>query len=254
MCGNLEDAIPVEDKEAARQGFIELGQGRRTSATPRCGCASTPSTAPGSSTTSCRSSRRWGQARRDHDPQGRGALGHPLRRPAPGPARGAPRLTKPDPHPRAPRDGPGRQNVEAIAGAARACTAEPRPGGPGRLPRHEDHARRRRAPVLRRPRRPGRGPGPRLRPAGPLALHVGKMVDACRCTGSAPSTAPSATSPTRPAARRSSATPSSWAAPAPGRSRPSQIPSPSASSAPTRTRCSSRSGSWRPCPTAPAWR
>jgi malyl-CoA/(S)-citramalyl-CoA lyase len=27
MCGNLEDAIPVEHKEAARQGFIELGQG-----------------------------------------------------------------------------------------------------------------------------------------------------------------------------------------------------------------------------------
>ena len=51
VLGNLEDAIPVEAKEAARKGFIEMAQERRLSARPACGRASTRSIRPGRSTT-----------------------------------------------------------------------------------------------------------------------------------------------------------------------------------------------------------
>ena len=49
------------------------------------------------------------QARRRDDPQGRGRLGHPFRRPVPGAARGAARAEEADPRPRDPRDAAGRQ-------------------------------------------------------------------------------------------------------------------------------------------------
>ena len=120
---------------------------------------------------------------------------------------------------------------------------ELRPGRPRRLAADEDHPRRRRPPRLpgdQRPRsrRPRGAAGDRA--AGPLALldrphgrrlHVGRA--------SCPSTAPTATSRTSRAARRSSAPPSCSAASAPGRCTRSRSRSPRRSSAPTRTRSSS---------------
>ena len=50
VLGNLEDAIPVEAKEAARKGFIEMAKAS-TTARPDCGRASTRSIRPGRSTT-----------------------------------------------------------------------------------------------------------------------------------------------------------------------------------------------------------
>ena len=50
LLGNLEDAIPVDRKEAARQGLIRP-QRSPTSARPRSGPGSTRWRAPGSSTT-----------------------------------------------------------------------------------------------------------------------------------------------------------------------------------------------------------
>ena len=41
VLGNLEDAIPVEAKEAAREGFIAHGQGDRFRPHRACGRAST---------------------------------------------------------------------------------------------------------------------------------------------------------------------------------------------------------------------
>jgi malyl-CoA/(S)-citramalyl-CoA lyase len=46
LLGNLEDAVPVDRKEAAREGLVKVGQ------------ASTASTRPGSSTTCCAWSAR----------------------------------------------------------------------------------------------------------------------------------------------------------------------------------------------------
>ena len=70
--------------------------------------------------------RRGGrqQARRDDAAEGRGAVGHPLPRPAAGAARGAPQGLPPDPDPRDPGDRRGRQQCRGDRGRlARACTA-----------------------------------------------------------------------------------------------------------------------------------
>src|ERR671923_887811 len=118
-----------------------------------------------------------------HGAQGRGTVGHPLRRPVPRPARGAGGPGAADPRARDSRDGAGggqprgdRHREPAHAGH------ELRPGGSCRIPTDEDHQGRRRAPRL-----PGdRGPRPRRRrgaagdgSAGPVALldraHGGRL-------------------------------------------------------------------------------
>ena len=58
LLGNLEDAIPVDKKEAAREGLIKAAQGDRLRRHARSGRASTRSRAPGCSTTSPSSSPR----------------------------------------------------------------------------------------------------------------------------------------------------------------------------------------------------
>src|SRR5574337_1129905 len=73
-----------------------------------------------------------------------------------------------------------------------------------------------------------------------------------RRTGSSRSTGRSATFPTPPAARPSSATPSSWAAPAPGPCIRARSPSPKRCSRPTPPKSPSRKKSSRPCRTARA--
>ena len=57
LLGNLEDAVPVERKEAAREGLITVGRDMDLGDT-RCGCGSTRSSRRGCSTTSRGSSAR----------------------------------------------------------------------------------------------------------------------------------------------------------------------------------------------------
>ena len=51
LLGNLEDAVPVDRKEAAREGLITGRQGDGPRHRPRCGRASTRSSRRGCSTT-----------------------------------------------------------------------------------------------------------------------------------------------------------------------------------------------------------
>ena len=132
----------------------------------------------------------------------------------------------------------GVANLEEIAVRLPAHPGhELRPRRPGRLAAHEDHARRRRAPRLPhdrrpRPRRSGRA-APEL-PAGPVALldrphgrrlHLGRRAALLRPLRRHPRRAR--------AARPSSAPRSCSAASAPGRCTPPRSRSPSASSRPT---------------------
>ena len=110
----------------------------------------------------------------DHGPEGRGAVGHPLRRPAAGPARGARRAGAPDPRPRDPRDLARRGQPRGDRpGLAAHAGHELRAGRPRRLAADEDDPRRRRPPRLPRALRPRpvrSGRAAPERPAGPLAL------------------------------------------------------------------------------------
>ena len=123
VLGNLEDAIPADAKEAARAGFIEMAQldyGADRPVDPHQR-AQLPLGARRH-----HADRRLGrqQARRDDAAEGRGAVGHPLSRPAARAARGAPRGRPPDPDPRDPGDRRGRQQCRGDRGRlARACTA-----------------------------------------------------------------------------------------------------------------------------------
>ena len=177
LLGNLEDGIPADDKEAAR-----AGPGRRSPRTidfgdtqlwTRVNSLDSPWALDDLTTAGHRGRR---QARRHHDPEGRGARGHPLRRPPPRPARGQGR----------PRREPllvhailetarGVANVEEICAASprmqglslgpadlaanrRMKTTRVGGGHPGYLVRQDPDRRRHR----------GR---PHHLPAGPVALH-----------------------------------------------------------------------------------
>ena len=115
---------------------------------------------------------------------------------------------------------------------------------PGRQPAHEDHARGRRSSRLPgdrgpRRRRPRGAAGDR--PAGPLALLDRAHGRRVRRRGDPPLLRPpTATSRTSTAARRSSGPHSSSVASAPGHCTPSRSTSPRRSSPRTRTRCASR--------------
>ena len=116
------------------------------------------------------------QARRHHDPEGRGRRGHPLRRPPPRPARGQgrPRPSRCSCTPSSRRRAAWPTSRRSARASPRMQGLSPRPGRPGRQPPHEDHPRRRRSPRL--PRAPGPGRRrhrrrPHHLPAGPLALH-----------------------------------------------------------------------------------
>ena len=137
----------------------------------------------------------------DHGPQGRGPVGHPLRRSPARPARGQGRARAPDPRPRHPRDVAGRDQPRGHRDRQPAHAGhELRPGRPGRLAAHEDHARRRRAPRLpRRSRIPT--PRTRTRPAPAPSRTRGTTRSRAWSTparppGSCPSTARTATSRT----------------------------------------------------------
>src|SRR5881628_3513111 len=125
--------------------------------------------------------RRRASGRRDrrpprgrHDPQGRGAVGHPLRGPPPGPAGGAPQVEAPAPRPRHPRDRARRDQRRGDLRREPAHAGDQlRARGPRRLAPHEDDAGGRRPSRLPgahgpRPEAP-RCPAPDGA-AGPLAL------------------------------------------------------------------------------------
>ena len=221
LLGNLEDAVPLGRKEAARAGLIrvgremELGRHGAVDARERARLALLPRRhhpARG---------RDRRQARGHHDPQGRGPLGHPLRRSPARPAGGQGGAGPADPvHAcsRPPRAWPTSRRSPRLAAHP---GHELRSRRPGRVAAHEDHARRRRAPRLphdRRPRSRRSRRAPSQLPAGPVALldrAHGRRLHRRRAR--CPSTAPTATSQTPRAARRSSAPPSCSAASAPGR-------------------------------------
>ena len=258
LLGNLEDAVPVERKEAAREGLIKVGREidlGDTQLWTRVNSLESPWVLDDLTQLV---DRDRPPARRDDGPQGRGAVGHPLRRPAAGPARGQgrPRPSRSCVHAIL-ETAPGRRQPRGDRGRLAAHAGhELRPGRPRRLAPHEDHARRRRPSRLprrsttRTPRIPRRrAPAPsRTRGTTRSPAWSTRAPRSARC----PSTARSATSRTSRAARRSSAPPSCSAASAPGRCTRRRSTSPRRSSRRTRTRSSSPRRSSRRSPTGAA--
>ena len=104
LLGNLEDAIPVDNKVAAREGLIKVAKEvdfGDTALWTRVNSLESPWVLDDLTAARDRDRR---QARGDHGPQGRGAVGHPLRRPPARPARGEGEARAPAPGPRDPRD------------------------------------------------------------------------------------------------------------------------------------------------------
>ena len=141
------------------------------------------------------------QARRDDDPQGRGAVGHPLRRPAARAARGEGRARAADPRPRDPRDRPRRRQPRGDRDRQPADAGdELRPGRPRRVAADEDDPRRRRPPGLPGDRGPrsGRSRGAARRPRSRIrgTTRSRAWSTPARRPGSCRSTARTATSAT----------------------------------------------------------
>ena len=257
LLGNLEDAVPVDKKVPAREGLIKVAKatdfGETGAVDPRQ-LAREPLGARRPDPARHRDRR---QARGDHGPEGRGALGHPLRGPPARPARGEGEARPPAPGARDPRDRAGRHQPRGHRDGEPAHAGhELRSGGPRRLAADEDDPRRRRPPRLPldggpRPRQPRRRA--RQRPAGPLALldrpHGGRLR---RRRHPALLRALRRHQGHRRAARPSSAPPSCSAASAPGRCTRFRSRSPRRSSARRPTRSCSPRRCWRRSRTARA--
>ena len=104
LLGNLEDAVPVDRKEAAREGLIDIARDADLGDTALWTRVNSLESPVGARRPHRARHRDRRQARRDHGPEGRGRLGHPLRGPPAGPARGQGRPRPPDPRARDPRD------------------------------------------------------------------------------------------------------------------------------------------------------
>ena len=88
LLGNLEDAIPVDKQGGRARGPVKVGKEvdfGDTQLWTRVNCLESPWVLDDLTAARHRDRR---QARRDHGPEGRGRLGHPLRRPPARPARG----------------------------------------------------------------------------------------------------------------------------------------------------------------------
>ena len=165
---------PGRPQDRRPRGPREGGQGGRLRRHPAVDAGEQPRQPVGARRPHPARHRDRRQARRDHGPQGRGALGHPLRGPAAGAARSQGRLAEAAAGARDPRDRAGRREPRGDRHREPAHAGhELRSRRPRRLAAHEDDPRRRRAPRLPR----DRGPGPRQprraardRPAGPVAL------------------------------------------------------------------------------------
>ncbi len=109
VLGNLEDAVPLDQKENARKGFIEMVRDNDFGSTgvwTRINCLNSPWVLD--DMTEIVAKRRQ-QARRHHAAEGRRAVGHPLPRSAAGAARSQARGQEADPDPRHSRNGRRRQ-------------------------------------------------------------------------------------------------------------------------------------------------
>ena len=175
LLGNLEDAVPVDRKEAARAGLVKVGTRDRARRHAAVDARQLARVAVDARRPHDARHRDRPQARRDHGPEGRGPVGHRLRRPAARAARGAGRAST------------GRSSCTRSSRPRRASRTSRR--SPPRRPRmqgmsfgpadlaavaaHEDARAWRRPPRL--PDRSGPGPGEPGRaaavlPAGPVAL------------------------------------------------------------------------------------
>ena len=201
LLGNLEDAVPVDRKEAAREGLVQVGKEMDLGDTQlwtRVNALESPWVLDDLTELVTEIGDKLDVIM---VPKVEGAVGHPLRRPPAGPARGQGRARAADPGPRHPRDGAGRDQRRGDRRRQPAHAGhELRPRRPRRLAAHEDHPRRRRPPRL-----PGdRGPRPRrtrTRRGPPPSRTPGTTRSRAWSTpapppGSCPSTAPSATSRT----------------------------------------------------------
>ncbi len=126
LLANLEDGVPADQKEAARAGLVEVAQRpRRLRRDPVLDAGQQPRLAVGARRPHRGRPRSRRRARRDHDPQGRGPRGHPLRRSPARPARGQGRSHRADARPRHPRDGARRGqrrgDLWCVARGCRAC-------------------------------------------------------------------------------------------------------------------------------------
>ena len=174
VLGNLEDAIPADAKEAARDGFIAMARDNDFGTTglwTRINALNSPWALDDLTAIVAAIGNKLDVVML---PKVDGAVGHPLSRPAARAARSAAWREEADPDPRHPGDGGRRQQCrgdrERLAAHARH---EPRPRRSRRLARDEDDARRRRASGLQGAggRAPGGGARPAY-PAGSLALHA----------------------------------------------------------------------------------
>ena len=86
LLANLEDGVPATDKEAARAGLVEVGKAWTLRRHAALDPGQLARLAVGPRRPRRRGHRGRRQARRDHDPEGRGRRGHPLRRPARSPS------------------------------------------------------------------------------------------------------------------------------------------------------------------------
>ena len=190
LLGNLEDAIPADRKEAARDGLVQIGQRgrpRRHALWTRVNALDSPWVLDDLTTLVGEIGDRLDVIM---VPKVEGAwdIHYVDRLLAQLEARHGARQADPrarDPRDRARRRQPrgDRRRLAADAGH------ELRPGRPRRLAADEDDARRRRPSGLRRARRPGRG-----RPDAPRAsaqqdlwhYSIARMVDACAATGILP--------------------------------------------------------------------
>ena len=174
LLGNLEDAVPVDRKLAARDGLVRVGKEMELGETPlwtRVNSLESPWVLDDLTTLV---TEIGAQARRGDDPQGRGRRGTSTTSTASWPSSRPRRSSSARSYPRHPRDRPGRgQPGGDRHGQPPDAGHELRARRPRRLAADEDHPRGRRSSGLPRHQRPRprqpRGAAPD-RPAGPLAL------------------------------------------------------------------------------------
>ena len=190
LLGNLEDAIPADQKVAGARRIGPRRPRDRPRRHPAVDARQQPRVAVGTRRSDHAGDRDRRHARRDHDPEGRGSVGHPLRRPPAGAARGQGGTRAPDPRPRDPRDRPRRDQRRGDRDRQPADAGDQlRSGGPGRFAAHEDHPRRRRPPGYRVINDPDPDAPDAPRPTAqqdPWHYSIARMVDACTSTGILP--------------------------------------------------------------------
>ena len=189
VLGNLEDAIPVEQKAAAREGFIAMAQAHDFGSTGPVGARQCAQFAVVSRRHDAARRRNRRQAGCRDGSQDRGRLGHSFHRSISRLARGALWPQETDPRPRHPRDRAGRQSGRGDRrGLAAHAWNEFGAGGSRRFAGDEDDAASAAAIRISRARR-RRPRQARLAASAQQDLWhytVARMVDACAANGIKP--------------------------------------------------------------------